>query len=150
LHLVGYLYNWQMGFNSVFKGLMKMLSLSIQHFHNKLSFGALEINHTQFYSYFFKCHSYLVQRKHRINLRLQKSRPALRPARPSMQMIYGAPFPKLKQVCCKADHTLPFKAEVKKMRRCKSTRPYTCTACTSSTLYLFLQSSEKTSFWRAK
>jgi len=22
LHLVGYIYNWQMGFNSVFKGLM--------------------------------------------------------------------------------------------------------------------------------
>ena len=24
LHLVGYLYNWQMGFNSVFKGLIKL------------------------------------------------------------------------------------------------------------------------------
>jgi len=24
LHLVGYLYNWQMGFNSVFKGLKHM------------------------------------------------------------------------------------------------------------------------------
>jgi len=24
LHLVGYLYYWQMGFNSVFKGLMQM------------------------------------------------------------------------------------------------------------------------------
>jgi len=26
LHLVGYLYYWQMGFNSVFKGLMANLS----------------------------------------------------------------------------------------------------------------------------
>jgi len=25
LHLVGYLYNWQMGFNSVFKGLSNVL-----------------------------------------------------------------------------------------------------------------------------
>jgi len=27
LHLVGYLYYWQMGFNSVFKGLMTLLLL---------------------------------------------------------------------------------------------------------------------------
>jgi len=27
LHLVGYLYYWQMGFNSVFKGLIKKIRL---------------------------------------------------------------------------------------------------------------------------
>jgi len=29
LHLVGYLYYWQMGFNSVFKGLIQLLKLKI-------------------------------------------------------------------------------------------------------------------------
>ena len=29
LHLVGYLYYWQMGFNSVFKGLMKIAKRDI-------------------------------------------------------------------------------------------------------------------------
>jgi len=37
LHLVGYLYYWQMGFNSVFKGLnsmgvIKFLNLGVTHF----------------------------------------------------------------------------------------------------------------------
>jgi hypothetical protein len=35
LHLFGYLYNWQMGFNSVFKGLMywfpKQARKSVRH-----------------------------------------------------------------------------------------------------------------------
>ena len=43
------------------KHSMRMLSMSIQHFCHTLFFSAVEIIHTQFYSYAFKCHSYLIQ-----------------------------------------------------------------------------------------
>ena len=40
LHLVGYLYYWQMGFNSVFKGLTR----SLIHAKKNLKCGSIEMN----------------------------------------------------------------------------------------------------------
>jgi len=45
LHLVGYLYYWQMGFNSVFKGLtLYLLTWRIWWVPNNASKGQMEFN----------------------------------------------------------------------------------------------------------